>query len=216
MICHRTTALMIALITAPAYAQQAPQLDHLEYPRGKEQTDLVPRPDPTLLTTAQLLREIGGLRELLSARLDGMDKAIRLLQANADKQPSTAEVNGAVDHLGVLLDEKEKSILQQFLQRDTAVGAALQAAEKAVAEQNTSNALAMTKSENAFEKRIEASDKRLDDVRERLTLIEGRTQGIGESWGVVLGALGAIGLLIGVAIAGITLLVRANLIKSAG
>lgn len=44
----------------------------------RQALDIRPVPDPTILTTEQLTREIGRLREILEARLDGMDKATRL------------------------------------------------------------------------------------------------------------------------------------------
>src|SRR5579859_5246367 len=124
--------------------------------------DLRPVPDPTVLTTQQLQREIGTSRELVEAlasgmqrvfetRLDAMDKAIQLLQAETDRAP--ARIVQVVDHLRSVHDEKFRSIDKQFLERDTrteqtsrdskvAVDAALQAAKEAVGEQNKSNALA--------------------------------------------------------------------------
>ncbi len=41
--------------------------------------ELLPRPDPTVLTTEQLRREISSLRSILETRLDSMDKATVLL-----------------------------------------------------------------------------------------------------------------------------------------
>jgi hypothetical protein len=58
--------------------------------------ELLPRPDPTRLTSAALIREITtlreqvfremvALREILQTRLDGMDKALQLLQRAGTK-----------------------------------------------------------------------------------------------------------------------------------
>ena len=52
----------------------------------------IPIPDPTVLTTQQLGREILALREIIESRLDGMDKAINLLSEAASRSPSIAEV----------------------------------------------------------------------------------------------------------------------------
>ena len=153
----------------------------------------IPIPDPSLMTTRQLQREIFGLRELvetrivslesanalirgiIETRLDGMDKAIRLLQDTADKFPARIDEKiGALrdvheQRFSSILDshaEKFSSIQTQFKERDVrteqsskdskvAVDAALQAAKEAVGEQNKSSALAIAKSESATTKQID-------------------------------------------------------------
>lgn len=144
--------------------------------------DLVPRPDPTVLTTQQLntavesiqrdgeaLREIletriEGQKELSASRFDAMDKAISLLQVIADRQP--LDVDKKIINLQTLHEEKFDSIQTQFTERDVrteqtardskvAVDAALQAAKEAVGEQNKSSALAIAKSEAATTKQID-------------------------------------------------------------
>jgi hypothetical protein len=47
-------------------------------------TGRLPIPDPTLLTTEQLRRELSGLRELMETRLDAMDEATRILKQFID------------------------------------------------------------------------------------------------------------------------------------
>ncbi len=135
----------------------------------------VPVPDPTVLTTQQLQREIAtsrevvethleGIKRVIETRLEGMDKAIALLQISNDRIPT--HVNEMVTHLKSLHEERFHSIATQFLERDTrteqtsrdskvAVDAALQAAKEAVGEQNKSNALAIAKSETTFTKQID-------------------------------------------------------------
>jgi hypothetical protein len=134
-----------------------------------------PIPDPTVLTTQQLQREIATSRELVEAslngivrtletRLDGMDKVLELIQTCSDRIPK--EIEDRVKQLQFLHEEKFNSIKTQFAERDTraeqttssskvAVDAALQAAKEAVGEQNRSNAAAITKSEGNFTKQIE-------------------------------------------------------------
>jgi hypothetical protein len=173
------------------------------------------KPDPTLLTTQQLLREIGLLREVLESRmsemsnasllrhkiletrLDGMDKAIQLLQNLHDKFPTS--VDEKISALKEIHEEKFGSVQTQFRERDVrteqsskdskvAVDAALQAAKEAVSEQNKSSALAIAKSEAATTKQIDllgtqiqtgnkAVDDKFDDIKERLTRIEGKDEG---------------------------------------
>jgi hypothetical protein len=158
-----------------------------------------PVPDPTVLTTQQLNREILSLKELLAARFEGYDKAIELLQARADKSPSIDVVDVNVKSLGALVDEKFKGVQIQFQERDirteqtsrdskVAVDAALQAAKEAVGEQNKSSALAIAKSEAATTKQIDSIvlliqssnkgiDDKIDDMKNRLTTIEGAKAG---------------------------------------
>lgn len=193
--------------------------------RGDEEQEAqggVHKTDPTRLTTQQLIREIDGLRELIEARMDGMDhdrhsmrqiietrldgydKAIRLLQDTADKFPARIDEKiQALQHIQDqrfgLQDEKFRSIQTQFSERDVrteqtsrdskvAVDAALQAAKEAVAEQNRSSALSITKSETSTGKQIDqlvaliqsnakAVDDKFDDLKQRVTRIEGRGEG---------------------------------------
>jgi hypothetical protein len=154
----------------------------------------VPTPDPTALTTEQLLRAISALREVIETRLDGMDKGIVLLQTTTDKMPAFIghEING----LKTLHEEKFSSvqlqfdgIQKQFLERDTrteqgnvasttAINAALQAAKEAVGQNNIAFAQATQKSENTTTKQIDdlqvlfqtgtkATDEKIEDLKDR-------------------------------------------------
>ena len=167
-----------------------------------------PVPDPTVLTTAQLNRESAALREILEseikgqkevfeARFDGMDKAIKLLQQIADRNP--AEMDSRVSHLERLHSEKFASIQTQFTERDTrteqtqrdskvAVDAALQAAKEAVGKQQEGGDKAIAKSEAATIKQldqiqlliktsVEGLDSKIADVKERLTRLESEDKG---------------------------------------
>lgn len=158
--------------------------------------DVRPVPDPTALTTQQLLRENLWLREVLETRLDGMDKAITLLQDTADKFPD--RIDEKIASLREVHEEKFRSIEVQFSERDVrteqtakdskvAVDAALQAAKELVSQQNTSNSLAIAKSEAAVTKQIDqqgtliqttakASDDKIDDLKQRITRLEERDE----------------------------------------
>lgn len=211
-----------------------------------EAGDNVPIPDPSLLTTQQLQREIFGLRELLEVklgtsseigtlirqiietRLDGMDKAIRLLQDTADKFPD--RIDEKIAALREVHVEKFASIEKQFKERDVrteqsskdgkvAVDAALQAAKEAVGEQNKSSALAIAKSEASTAKQIDqlvaamgqstkALDDKIGDLKDRLTRIEGGKAGgaehraqAGSMMGWIFGGVAAL-------VAVVTLLLR--------
>ncbi len=159
-----------------------------------EQRTSVPVPDPSILTTEQLRREIMLLREVVETRFSGMDKAISLLQAFADKSPTTAAVAQSVEALRELMLEKFNGVVTQFSERDVraeqtskmsdlAVNAAFAAAKEAVGEQNKSNALSIAKSEAATAKQIDGilvniataaktSDDKFADIKDRLTAME--------------------------------------------
>jgi hypothetical protein len=137
--------------------------------------NVVPVPDPTALTTEQLRRELGALREVIEARLNGMDMATRLLAEQASGVPK--DIDKQIRHLTDLFSERMegfkaemvslgRSIQLQFDERDIrsrasedaakiAVNAALQAQKEAAAAQNDSNAAAITKSEGATVKQID-------------------------------------------------------------
>jgi hypothetical protein len=138
-------------------------------------TGNVPVPDPTVLTTQQLVREIAALREIFEAKIDGhskifdarvvsADSSIKLIRDLIHNIPSS--IDEKVGNLRTLHDEKFKSIEKQFVERDTrteqaavgtktAVDAALQAAKEANAESNRSISAASTKQEGAFSKQID-------------------------------------------------------------
>lgn len=106
----------------------------------------IPIPDPSVLTTEALRREIDGLRELIEeklasatadrqgvrsiieTRLAGMDEAILLLQNTADKFPARIDEkigalkevhDGRFDSIAGVNLEKFSSIQTQFRERDS-------------------------------------------------------------------------------------------------
>jgi hypothetical protein len=133
----------------------------------------------------------------IGVRLDGMDKAVDLLQVLSDKVME--KVDEKIHSLKDIHEEKFGSIQVQFRERDVrteqsskdskvAIDAALQAAKDAVGEQNKSSALAIAKSEASTIKQIDQMtlmiqvsnkgvDDKFDDVKERLTRIEGKNEG---------------------------------------
>lgn len=161
----------------------------------------VPVPDPTLLTTQQLIREIAALKELFVTRLDGNDKAIALLQAQADRQPSISVVDTTLKDLRAIMEEKFKGVDQQFAGRDTALSAALLAQKASVDDQNKANALSAAKAEAGTTKEIDsiklllnaqnnALDEKISDVKDRLTAIEAHSKGGSDLLGWIFGGVG--------------------------
>ena len=105
---------------------------------SRQEYDVRPIPDPTDLTTKQLTLAIGTLRDLLEARLDGMDKANELHQKGVERIPDL--IQKEMRQLNDVNTEKFNAIFIQFSERDirtlqtnrdrdVAVSAALQAAK---------------------------------------------------------------------------------------
>lgn len=144
-----------------------------------------------------LLRELENLQKVIESRIGGNEKVVELLQQRCEKMIEDARFS--VASLKTHHEEKFTSIQTQFLERDTrteqaaaavkiAVDAALSAQKEAVLEQNKSSALAIAKSETATTKQIDQigitiqnttsnlNDK-IDDVKARMNVIDGRTKG---------------------------------------
>jgi hypothetical protein len=165
---------------------------------SSEAGDWTPRPDPTLLTTAQLRQEVGTLREILEARLDAMDKATSLLSESVNRTPT--EIQKQIKNLRELQNQKFLGIELQFTERDVrtdqaskaakeALDAALLAAKELVTAQNEANTAAAAKTESSFTKQIDqtatiiltlekAIDSRINELKERLDRGEGSNIGI--------------------------------------
>jgi phage-related protein len=147
-----------------------------------EHGDWTPRPDPTLLTTQQLLRELASLREIFEARLNAMDRAANVLSETVNRTPTAIQTaianlkevyderfNSVQTQLAdrtETIDERFVSIAKQFSERDvrteqaatasaSALAAALQAAKEAVFEQAQAAAKAAEKTELSFTKQID-------------------------------------------------------------
>src|SRR6185312_881175 len=130
----------------------------------------VPFPDPTVLTTQGLQREIKALRELLETRIDGQDREIKRVQEGLDGREH--DIRLAIGQLEKLMGEKLASenlrfetVAIQFKERDTrseresrdnkvAVDAAFAAQKEAAAKQDESNQKAIDKSEVATAEKI--------------------------------------------------------------
>jgi uncharacterized phage infection (PIP) family protein YhgE len=167
-----------------------------------------PVPDPTILTTEQLLRTAQAERDYVDGRIDvlierlaGMDRATELLSDTVNRVPT--ETQKEVAHLAGLVDERFDSIRTQFAERDTrseresrdnkvAVDAAFAAQKEAAAEQNKSNTTAINKSEEAttesinklgelFKTTIDAVKESVDELKQRVQAIESSKQGVAEN-----------------------------------
>jgi hypothetical protein len=154
-------------------------------------------PGAPYLTTEELRRDVSALREILQARLDGMDRAAVVLSETVNRTPT--EIQTQIAHLKELHDEKFRSIAVQsgerfssielqFRERDVrteqaakagkeALDAALLAAKELVTQQNEANRGEAAKTEQNFTKQIDAQAARIDELKERIDRGEGNTAG---------------------------------------
>lgn len=169
-----------------------------------------PDPDPTILTTQQLQREVASLKELFITRLDAMDKAVALLQAFADKQPTIAVVDTDLRALGKLMEEKFASVQMQLIEREKRTTQITTDGKLALSAALDSQDKAVSKSEANFVKQIDTLggqlglmsknlDDKINDIKDRFnglaglqTRGEGRTEGINFVWVVIAGVIGAL------------------------
>jgi hypothetical protein len=152
-----------------------------------------PNPDPSVLTTENLRREIANLKDILEGRLAANDKAIELVQhaTNEFRNDNRDLIAGAVGQLHTLIAAEIKilsnvtevrfgSIETQFSERDkrteqlsladkTAIAAALQAQKEAAGAQNESNAASVTKQEAAFTKLLDQNQTLFQTAMSALT-----------------------------------------------
>ena len=66
--------------------------------------DWRPVPDPTALTTDQLRRELSALREIITARLDGYDRATEVLSETVNRTPTVIQTE--ISHLRELMETR--------------------------------------------------------------------------------------------------------------
>jgi hypothetical protein len=171
-----------------------------------------PDPDPTLLTTQALLREIGSLKELFDARFSSVEKAVALIHQALDNVHVV--IDEKVTHLKDLTDEKFAGIATRFAEArylteqtsrndKLALDAALQAQKEDVGKQNDSNNASISKTEVLFTKQIDGLNDKIDDIKSRFiandSQLRGKSEGIGMVGALIIGASFVIATVISVA-----------------
>ncbi|WP_458395328.1 hypothetical protein [Rhizobium ruizarguesonis] len=149
-----------------------------------------PSGDPTPRTIEQVRQAIAALREVFEAKFSGYDKAIDLIGESANRQPTPGTVDERLTALKEIVEirfhELDVRTNALALSNKNSIDLALQAAKEAAA-----------KSENAFNKQIDAIsaqlsqavsslETRINDTKERLTIIEAGGQGSKQSYGVMV------------------------------
>jgi hypothetical protein len=198
--------------------QQQQQQQQQQQPAGSLRRDErgelnIPIPDPSLMTTAALSREIFTLRELLEVklgslnasleliravietRLDASDQAIKLLQDSADRFPSRIDekiraLKDVHDQKFLSFEgathEKFSSIEKQFKERDVRTdqaAGAVKIAVDAALQAQKEAANEQSKSNAAATAKSEAATTKLIDAQ--ATLITNMTKGFDDKIGDV-------------------------------
>ncbi len=141
-----------------------------------------PVPDPTILTTQQLVAAIAAVREIIETRLNAMDTATELNKAATDRIPHAIEHR--VCELEKLHEEKFVGIEKQFKERDVrndvtsglnqkALDAALQAQKESAGKTELSFTKQISDLTAQFQTQNKALDERLNDLKGRLDRGEG-------------------------------------------
>lgn len=158
--------------------------------------ELRPNPDPSSLTTEQILRENGWVDKLFQAKLDAIDatleamaKALELVQAKADRQPSPREVQLQVEALTEVKQEHWKSIDKQIESITTLANQMSSSSKEAITAAFSAYKDAAAKSEDNLDKRITQQAEQsktsmsvlavtIDSVSKGLGTLEGRVVAI--------------------------------------
>lgn len=144
-----------------------------------EPTDTTPHPDPTRLTTEQLYREVGAARNVIEAGMGGKIEGVE------------TRLFGQIKALEERLLGKVSAITARLDSGDTALVAALMAAKEAGAVQNQFTTKAIDGQAGAFKASIDNLSTMLSDQRDRLTRIEGKTTGAGNTIGIAISIVAA-------------------------
>lgn len=161
-----------------------------------------PVPDPTVLTTEALQREIKALKELLEMRVIGVTALSNEKFRSVDQQ----------------LDLVERQRVEQKSDTKAAVDAALTAQKEAVKEQTTASATAIAKSESgtteqlkqlssSFSTALESQRREFADLKDRVGAIENNRIGGQESKAGLYAAVGFIAVLVSIGMAVVGVLV---------
>jgi len=165
-----------------------------------------PDPDPTILTTQQLWREIANLEARLNGKIGSIEKSIEVAHDDMVRVPTLLDkailslreqvwskfetVAEIIKGKEAVAEQKFDGIATQFKERDTRieqtsidtktrVEAALAAQEKAAGKQA-----------DAFTKQIDALDDKISDIRDRQITSEGAGKGRSDVWGYLVAAAG--------------------------
>lgn len=168
---------------------------------GKDFDSSVPVPDPTILTTQALQREVEGLRELIEQRIEGLRDVVgeRFHKSNQE------------------FELVERQRVEQKRDTKDAVDAALTAQKEAVREQTAASDRAIAKSEAATSKQLDqlmitfttaiaAIQREMGEAKERLTTLEQQKVGAKDDRSGLYATMGVVATILAVVISLIVVL----------
>jgi chromosome segregation ATPase len=126
--------------------------------------DVFPRPDPTVLTTEALRRDIGALREILEKEVSGHVELCREKFHSIERQ----------------FEQVERLRIEQKGDTAKAVDDALTAQKDAVAKQETSTIEQIRSLSQKGDADRESLRREISDLKDRITIIEGQKAGAKE------------------------------------
>jgi hypothetical protein len=124
-------------------------------PRDPATGQNIPIPDPSVLTTQNLDREIANLREYLLSQIVNLADDLERFASGHDREHRDV-VERAVSHVRELNDERFKGIQLQFAERDVRAEQAFKASTEAINAAMAAQEKAIIKSEIATAKQIDA------------------------------------------------------------
>lgn len=153
-------------------------------------------PDPTVLTTEALHREVNNLREIIEERLAGLNSLIAVHVNHLDEQIGEQRhyYDAVLQERDVRYEERftasqvavtaafeasEKSVATAFEAREKAIAAAFESSEKAVRAAFESADKAITKAEISIEKRADATYVALGELQRLLGALMPRAEAEG-------------------------------------
>jgi hypothetical protein len=151
-----------------------------------------PKPDPTLLTTASLLREIANLKELQGANLEVVSSSLDGLTKRFDHK--YVESAADIQHLRELVFERIEGMRELSRQAREDSKISLDAAFRSAKEAGDKAEQSFAKQIEALSERTEAASKatneKIDRLTSRLDTGEGKSKGAGDLWAYLVGAAG--------------------------
>jgi hypothetical protein len=156
----------------------------------------VPVPDPSLLTTAALDREVAHLQQLLAGQIDDIAKDLARFQDNHDERHRDV-VGAAISHLKELCEVKFSGVATRFEERDLrfaqrdadsneAIKAALSAAKEAVAKSEATFTKEIDSLKELIATNARATDQQIRDIKDEQTGARGQSSGIDKTWALVM------------------------------
>jgi ElaB/YqjD/DUF883 family membrane-anchored ribosome-binding protein len=184
----------------------------------KVPNEVIPNPDPSQITSMAIDRAVENSTRVVGVRLDGMQKAVDVFQADLTRVPTTLDravgglrelLESQIEVLSSITTERFKGVAAQFDERDTrtdqragdtklAVDAAFAAAKEATGKIEAGFTKSIDNLQELMNTNAKASDDKISDLKDRITAIESRTQGIvaanqesregrTENWGQIAG-----------------------------